>query len=291
MGKNTETKSEKKKREKYAKKIFTLDEYTKKNENENENKERFIKKNKNLSQMTMERGIFGDVIPVVETPKVKHKAEWLGSGLISIIVNGKSGSGKSYWIRQLPPLIENLDSIIILSFVHNPNLYSALENYCDINGINFFWKSDPHESYDLIEYVISNKEPTKPFLTIFDDFTQYSGNKDNIYIRILTMYNSMARNYGGHMLYLTQSYNNVPDFVLTNASTKILFFVEDDRSKREWGKNFLIKTGRTDFDNLFNIIEKNTYSYLMMSHGNAYIYIHNNGENPIFKKLSKSICN
>jgi hypothetical protein len=265
-----------KKLEKMANEIFKIpDEQIATN---NDKKVEKVKKN-----CEMNKCIFGNEIKIHDVEPMKHKVDWL-KGHISIQITGRSGCGKSRLLCKIIPLISNLSHIVLFSMVDNPSLYDAIEGYCDNNDIIYLYENDPLNGYELIENLIAEKDPTKNALVIFDDFTTYSKSPTDPYNRLAILVNSQCRNYGIGNIMITQTPLNIKTGFSNNTTTKITFPLCDTYSIQRIKADYQNTTGRSDFDTIHRLISKKNFSWMMVSHGRVYIYLHNERE-PIFKEI------
>lgn len=238
--------------------------------------------------LKMKKGVFGeDICITYELPKQKHKVDWLKDH-ISMAIFGASGTGKSYLLNSLIPLIDpsTLHDIIILSMVQNPGLYSAIKAYCVEKGIKFHFYSDPFNAMSGIEKIVEEKPSDKYGLVIADDFTQYSKSQDNVYVKLFTIISSQLRNYGFHNIFISQTPTNLPPRCLTNANVQILFRINDKYGIQRFKNNYTVNTNRDDFNELYKSIMNNEHSWLMFNKQNdVYRYLHNDGKDSKFEKI------
>lgn len=82
-------------------------------------------------------GAFGGRIPVKFTKKLKHKNDHFPSGHLSIVIVGKSGSGKSFLVRELIPNIACQSQVIALTKIVNNPVYVMMRRWCNSTPIEY----------------------------------------------------------------------------------------------------------------------------------------------------------
>lgn len=229
----------------------------------------------------LEKSSFGGsriVIPKKE--KVKNKFPLPDDHVMGCIV-GASGSGKTYILLSIIPLITKLKYLIICSKIIGNQVYEGINSYCNDNNIEYKFSNEVEEASDEIEKVINKKKSNEYFLIIFDDFCpSNSYSRSEPHTRLVIQTYQMLRNFKCHAITITQSYTGVPTLVRNNLNLLIVFKMNQTNSINRCALDFSNMTGRTDkeFYELYKEILKEKYSYILINDVSIYLYKPSNGE-------------
>lgn len=214
-------------------------------------------------------------ISVPSIPEIAHKHDFLRKGFFCITMYGMTGSGKSWLLRDIIPIIsDNIKTIIIATRVEDVDVHIAVRNYIESkNGKDrsedrpYFSKIvyDPDELIGLLKLLKDEGRVSREGnqgLLIFDDFNV--GRPHDKYITSIIHAVSKYRNKGWNFILIVQQPQMLPTAVRTNVTARILFHSEQP----ETYENFIkpLKTRASDLqvlDFLCRYIEFKRFSYLM----------------------------
>lgn len=144
-----------------------------------------------------------------------------------MVICGASGSGKSNLLLNIIRLMdETFEKILIFTQNKKEQLYKYLESALD---------SDSFQIYEGIQsvhnYNFDNCEE-KQHLIIFDDMCTQSKKKQEPISELFIRGRKMADEYGFSLIYLTQSYYQVPIDIRKQLSSLILVKINGKRDPR-----------------------------------------------------------
>ncbi len=227
-------------------------------------------------EANLEPDIFGGQrIAVKHGHEVENKAPLPNGHVLGCIV-GASGTGKSTIVCSLIPKFGHLTQVMVFSKVIGNAVYDAVEQYCDSQGIQYGFASDPEEGAELIERFIEQKGPEDYSLTIFDDFSRgNSQSREEPHNRLQNTVFQVLRNYRNHALVISQSYTGVPTLVRNNTVLQILFRMRGEPSTRSAATDFENMTGipAEVFRQLYAFVQKEPHGFLMCNARDIFLYL------------------
>lgn len=131
------------------------------------------------------------------------------------------------------------------------------------------------------------RSPPSDVCIISDDFTNYSGSREDRYNKFTNKAFSMLRNYGCHFVIITQSYANLHPQTRNNITLRVCFPMRDIKSIKELSKDLYSIYSERIVDStiplLMNKIGEEDFQFLLMKSVPPSIYI-GFGEKPVMEK-------
>jgi hypothetical protein len=157
-----------------------------------------------------------------DTSEIKHKCDFLSKGSNRIAICGASGTGKSTILLELIPCFNNITDLLLCTSKPYDPTHTAIEDYCDSAEIRFKKLDNVGDIAESIEYIVETKKDKDHFLVIFDDISMTHSENDPIRL-IITQSFRILRSFGGSMIIITQSYNQIPVKVRENLTHRFVF--------------------------------------------------------------------
>jgi archaellum biogenesis ATPase FlaH len=223
----------------------------------------------------METSVFGK--PKISMPnftKVENQKP-LPDGAIMGLILGQSGTGKSFLLLSLIPLIGQLSQVVICSLIVGNPVYLRIAQWCKANKIDYGFASDPSTARKTIEEMINKKKEDTYCLCIFDDFSQASASKSNEFNNVMIMTYQLLRNYGCHSITLTQDFTNVPTLCRNNCTFLVAFKAKNKFGLWSMSRDFENMTHYTSdhFMSVYRLVQTSEHGFIMVSEGKVYVYL------------------
>ena len=201
----------------------------------------------------------------------KHEGDNLGilpKGSIRVVINGKSGTGKSHLLRILIPMMHKPTNIIICSTVVGNDVHEGIQKYCKGEHIKYNFFLEPDEFMEHMSHLIEKKDIDDHIICIFDDFTDCHTGKDNVYHNCSMRAFSKWRNYNVSCIIITPDVIDVKTNIRNSSNIQILFPVENPYSHMEFKKvlrNRFPTMSSTYWESLYNHISTHPYTFIMFA--------------------------
>lgn len=199
----------------------------KKSESESETtdeEEKSNKEDKNVIEIDKESGL--KVIKCEERKQFKHPDDKFGlfvNGSVRIIINGKSGTGKSMLLRKIIPMLHKPKHLFICTTVIDNNVHKGIEKWCKNEKIKFHFNLNPDDFMEDFSDVIEKKKTNDHIILIFDDFSQGHTSKDDPYNNCTIRSFSKYRNYNVSCIIISPDVCDIKTNVRNSANIRILF--------------------------------------------------------------------
>lgn len=226
-----------------------------------------------------------EVIPFQTERRNRWNADILPPNEVIAGICGKSGSGKTYILLKLIPMIAcqncTLKYIIICSRIIGNEVYTAIERWCNNKKINYFFCSDVQEAKNTVSECINNKEDDEHGIIIMDDFNEGTiTSKTNQYTKFAIDCFSKLRNYQFNLLFIVQNYTSIPVVCRANVNVIIGFNIGDRWSRDMITRDISSLTGseieqtKQTMTKIFKIISQKKHSYFLVPLETIYWYVH-----------------
>lgn len=213
-------------------------------------------------------------ITIGDTSHFKHPNDRFNlfpDGSVRIVINGKSGTGKSTLLLKLIPMLAKPKNIIICTTVEMNPVHEAIKNYCEAHDIKYSVCYDPNEFMEKLEEIVSRKKDKPKRLKehdiiIFDDFSDSHTSKDNAYNNATIRAFQKYRNYNISCILISPHITDAKTNVRASSNIKILFPVVDCRSYDSWFRDisiFFPKLNNIEFQKLYKYICDNKFNFIM----------------------------
>lgn len=180
----------------------------------------------------------GYSIKRIERKYVEHKSKLLINGSNRIAILGTSGSGKSTLLLQLIPMFSNLTKkIIYCSIKDKDDAQTSISNWCAEEKIKYIKCNTEEEAIKEIEQLINEKPESEHDIIIFDDFSLDNGGsvaKAGSANNIMTICSQVLRSYQISMIFVTQTYYNLPTRLRENLNLTFVFQMKNKYSIDAW---------------------------------------------------------
>lgn len=173
----------------------------------------------------------GVAIKRPDSYETKHRAKFLNNGSNRIAICGSSGTGKSTILLELIPCFNDVKEIVLCTSKPYDPTHTAVENYCESEGIDFNKLDNISDIIDNIERIVDEKKEKDHFLIIFDDISMNNTEGDPVR-NIVTQSFRILRSFGGSLIIITQSYNQIPTKVRENLTHRFVFPLDNIYSIR-----------------------------------------------------------
>lgn len=190
----------------------------------------------------------------------------LPQGSVRIIINGKSGTGKSFILRSIIPMLHKPTHIFICTTILGNDIHTGIEKYCKAARIKFHLHLEPEEFMEDFGKVILKKNKDDHIICIFDDFSDGKTGKDNAYNNCTIRAFSKYRNYNVSCIILSPCPTDCKTNVRNSANIRILFPVKNSHGalqlKLDLREEFPNLPKET-FQEMYNYICNHRFTFLM----------------------------
>lgn len=203
--------------------------------------------------------------------KLEHTGDKYGifpDTSVRVIINGCSGTGKSFLLTLLIPMLAKPRSIIIATTVMANPVHKGIAKYCKKNHIEYNIFYDPEDFFDHMGTMIEEKDPTDHCIIIFDDFNICKSGKDEGHNNIVCRAFSKYRNYNCSCIVISPDVCDIPRTARNTASARFLFPIDDhiglSRFKMDIRSKFP-KLGDDAFQTMYDTICNNEHTFILWS--------------------------
>lgn len=180
----------------------------------------------------------GFCIKRIEHKYIEHKSKLLPNGSVRCAILGTSGCGKSTLLLSLIPMFSNLTKkLIYCSIKEKDDAQTSIKLWCEEQGIEYIKCMNEEEAMTEIESLISSKEDNEHDIIVFDDFSLDNGgsvNKVGSANNIMTICSQVLRSYQISMIFITQTYYNLPTRLRENLNLTFVFQMKNKYSIDAW---------------------------------------------------------
>lgn len=201
----------------------------------------------------------------------KHEGDKLGilpKGSVRIIINGKSGTGKSHLLRLIIPMLHKPTHVIICSTVIGNDVHEGIRKYCKGEKIKYSFHLEPDEFLEQMADIVEKKKTDDHVICIFDDFTDCHTGKNNVYHNCAIRAFSKWRNYNCSCIMITPDVSDIKTNIRNSSNIQILFPVENPYGHIEFKKilrNRFPHMSATHWENMYNHISTHDYNFIMFA--------------------------
>jgi hypothetical protein len=204
----------------------------------------------------------------------KHPDDHYGilqNGSIRVIINGKSGTGKSHLLRILIPMMCKPTHIFICTTVVGSDVHEGIRKYCKKEGIKYHFHLVPDEFLDEMSEVVQKKNEDEHIICIFDDFSDNHTTKDNVYHNTTIRAFSKWRNYNVSCIIISPDCLDIKSNIVNSCNIRILFPIDNPYGAQEFKKYIKTKYPKINpeyWQKLYDHICKNEYNFILCSDTN-----------------------
>ena len=164
----------------------------------------------------------------IKRPKgdeVEHKSKFLKSVSNFIMIVGATGTGKSTCLFAVLPCFSNkVKYIVLASGKIDDDAHTAIKQYCESEGIKFYYTHEPDDTNDTLADVLDEKKKDEHVIVIFDDYNlNYTSKADDVYNNTIVKVFAMLRSSNCSGIVISQSYSNIPPKCRENCNMRIVF--------------------------------------------------------------------
>lgn len=210
-------------------------------------------------------------IHVHDLPSIKHQSSFFRDGFLSMLVIGKSGSGKTRLLTSiLPGVSKAIKTVIIATIVKGAPFHEAIKDYFRKKGVYCYISGDPTQLTALVDYLHENEMVNldDQGLIIFDDFNDGKMTPGSPYMKFTTHAFTKLRNYGWNFIIIAQQPQFLPTIIRNNVNTKILFDCATKIAIQTFLKDVMDRVEYKDvIDTLIRYIQEKKYKYIMIREG------------------------
>lgn len=234
---------------------------------EKEDKKKESKKTKNCITVDEKSGL--NQIKCDVRKLFEHENDKIGimpKGSVRIIINGKSGTGKSHLLRIILLMLHEPTHIIICTTVVGNDVHEGIRKYCKSKGIKYHFFLEPSDFLHDMSEIVEKKKTDDHIICIFDDFTDCHTGKDNEYHNCAIRAFSKWRNYNVSNIIITPDVSDIKTNIRNSSNMQILFPVENPYGHIEFKKilkNKFPKMNADYWEKLYDYISKHEYNFIM----------------------------
>lgn len=195
----------------------------------------------------------------------------LHKGSVRMIINGKSGSGKSCLLRCIVPMLKKPTHLIICTTVVGNDVHEGIKKYCKVNKIKFALFLTPQEFLETMSKLVEEKERDDHIICIFDDFTDCHTGKNNEFHNCTIRAFSKWRNYNISNIIISPDVSDIKTNIRNSSNIQILFPVENPYGHIEFKKilrNKFPYMSSEYWTKLYDYIQKHDYNFIMYTDTN-----------------------
>jgi len=221
--------------------------------------------------------IYRDPVIIHNVPKTLHDGNVFRDGLLSLIVIGKSGCGKSQLVAQLLQFIsKSIKYIFIATLLEGNQFHKDIQTWAKQHKIYCRVSHSPEELMGAIDLARERRLVDigkDEGLLLCDDFS-INNRSRAIYEDFVVHAFTRFRNYGWHFIIISQDPTMIATSVRNCSTSRILFNCASRSSTNTFIRDIDDEiTTKPEFKTLLKYIKVIPYSYIFVKEAPIEVYI------------------
>lgn len=156
---------------------------------------------------------------------------------VRIMLCGASGTGKSYLLSYIIPMLHKPTHIVVATTVNDNDVHEGIREYCKEFNIKYHCVTEPKIFKSLSDDIINCKKPKDHVIFIFDDFSTYKTSKDEAHNNSAVTSFSKNRNYNVSSIIVSPSFTDIKTNCRNSATCRIIFPMDDSQASIKFNQD------------------------------------------------------